>query len=65
MAEYLIKDTTLSDLADEIRRETGKTDPLLGASMADELRTFSDSLTDEIALQNTALDDLEAELNSL
>lgn len=65
MAEYLIKDTTLRDLADEIRRETGKTDQLLGVSMADELRTFSDSLAEEIALQNAALDDLEAELNSL
>ena len=65
MAEYLVQDTTLRALADEIRRETGKTDPLLGASMTDELRTFSDSLTEEIALQNTALDDLEAELNNL
>lgn len=65
MAEYLIKDTTLRGLADEIRRETGKTDPLFGASMTDELRTFSDSLAEEIALQNTALDDLEAELNNL
>ena len=65
MSEYLIKDTTLRGLADEIRRETGKSDPLPGASMTDELRTFSDSLTEEIALQNIDLDDLEAELSDL
>ena len=65
MSKYLIKDATLKNLADEIRRETGKSELLPGASMTDELRTFSDSLAEEIALQNIDLDDLEAELANL
>lgn len=65
MSKYLIKDATLKNLADEIRRETGKSEPLPGASMTDELRTFSDSLTERIVIQDTDLDSLEAELNAL
>ena len=65
MDKYLIKDATLKNLADEIRRETGKSEPLLGASMTDELRTFSDSLTEKITIQDTDLDNLEAELANL
>lgn len=41
MAEYLIKDTTLSNIADAIRDKTGKTDEILVSNMATEIAEIS------------------------
>lgn len=41
MAEYLIKDTSLTAVADAIREKSGKTDKMTLASMAEEVRNLS------------------------
>lgn len=41
MAEYLIKDTTLTEIADAVRVKTKKTDPILVSNIADEILGMS------------------------
>lgn len=41
MAEYLIQDTTLSEIADAIRGKTGKTDSIAVSGMADEIASIT------------------------
>ncbi len=52
MAEYLIKDTTLENLADKIRVLSGSEESITPIEMANELDIFTEDLNNVTATEN-------------
>ena len=56
MAEYLIQDTTLTEIADSIRAKTKKAELMAASEMADKIASIStESYNIEVTVENGAL----------
>ena len=59
MAEYLIKDTILTDIADEIRVLNGTEETLTPVEMKNELDTFNTDMNTVVTEQNAKINELQ------